>query len=49
MTEELRTRMGTAAVNAAKAVGYGGAGTVEFMLDDDGESFYAMEMNTSCR
>ena len=46
MTEELRARMGTAAVNAAKAVGYEGAGTVEFMLDDDGESFYFMEMNT---
>ena len=45
MTEELRARMGTAAVNAA-AVGYEGAGTVEFMLDDDGESFYFMEMNT---
>lgn len=46
MTKELRDRMGTAAVNAAKAVGYEGAGTVEFMLDDDGESFYFMEMNT---
>ena len=43
---ELRARMGTAAVNAAKAVGYEGAGTVEFMLDDDGESFHFMEMNT---
>ena len=31
MTKELRDRMGTAAVNAAKAVGYEGAGTVEFM------------------
>ena len=37
--------MGAAAVSAAKAVGYVGAGTVEFMLDED-ESFYFMEMNT---
>ena len=45
MTEELRERMGEAAVNAAKAVDYEGAGTVEFLVDDD-HNFYFMEMNT---
>ena len=45
MTHELRARMGAAAVAAAKAIGYVGAGTVEFLLDEDG-SFYFMEMNT---
>ena len=45
MTEELRERMGDAAVNAAKAVDYEGAGTVEFLVDDD-HNFYFMEMNT---
>lgn len=45
MTEALRKKMGDAAVAAAKAVGYVGAGTVEFLLDED-ESFYFMEMNT---
>jgi acetyl-CoA carboxylase biotin carboxylase subunit len=45
MTEELRERMGNAAVNAAKAVDYEGAGTVEFLVDDD-HNFYFMEMNT---
>ncbi|MFR9802126.1 biotin carboxylase N-terminal domain-containing protein [Pseudonocardia sp. RS010] len=48
--EELRARMGAAAVAAAKAVGYVGAGTVEFVLDanggaDDG-TFAFLEMNT---
>ncbi|MEO1234913.1 MAG: biotin/lipoyl-containing protein, partial [Myxococcota bacterium] len=42
---DLRARMGAAAVDAARAVGYVGAGTVEMLLDDDG-SFYFMEMNT---
>jgi 3-methylcrotonyl-CoA carboxylase alpha subunit len=45
MDEALRVRMGTAAVAAARAIGYVGAGTVEFLLDEDG-SFYFMEMNT---
>ncbi|KAG9411822.1 hypothetical protein AC1031_017448 [Aphanomyces cochlioides] len=45
MSEALRKKMGDAAVAAAKAVGYVGAGTVEFLLDED-ESFYFMEMNT---
>ena len=46
LTQSLREAMGQAAVRAAKAVGYEGAGTVEFLLDDDGEHFYFMEMNT---
>jgi len=41
----LRAEMGAAAVRAAAAVGYVGAGTVEFLLDSDG-SFYFLEMNT---
>lgn len=43
--ETLRARMGAAAVAAAKAVQYVGAGTVEFMLAADG-AFYFLEMNT---
>jgi len=43
--EELRQQMGEAAVAAAKAVSYHGAGTVEFLLDKHGK-FYFMEMNT---
>ena len=46
LTPALRQAMGDAAVRAAKAVGYEGAGTVEFLLDNDGEHFYFMEMNT---
>jgi len=43
--QDLRERMGDAAVRAAQKIGYVGAGTVEFLLDEDG-SFYFMEMNT---
>ncbi|MDP3668405.1 MAG: acetyl/propionyl/methylcrotonyl-CoA carboxylase subunit alpha [Telluria sp.] len=45
MSQERRAAMGEAAVAAAKAVGYVGAGTVEFIANQDG-SFYFMEMNT---
>ncbi|MGG4457175.1 acetyl-CoA carboxylase biotin carboxylase subunit [Brevibacillus sp. HB1.2] len=45
LSEELRRQMGEAAVAAAKAVSYHGAGTVEFLLDKHGK-FYFMEMNT---
>lgn len=45
VTPELRAEMGLAAVNAAKSVNYEGAGTVEFLVDDD-LNFYFMEMNT---
>ncbi len=41
----LRERMGESAVRLAQQIGYSGAGTVEFLLDEDG-SFYFMEMNT---
>lgn len=50
MTPEMRAAMGQAAVRAAEAVGYAGAGTVEFIVDaSDGlqaDRFYFMEMNT---
>lgn len=45
VTPELRARMGAIAVSAIKSIGYEGAGTLEFLLDQDGE-FYFMEMNT---
>eukprot|EP01091_Cochliopodium_minus_P019926 TRINITY_DN8540_c0_g1_i2.p1 TRINITY_DN8540_c0_g1~~TRINITY_DN8540_c0_g1_i2.p1 ORF type:complete len:653 (+),score=197.05 TRINITY_DN8540_c0_g1_i2:440-2398(+) len=46
MTPELREQMGSAAVRAAAAVHYVGAGTVEFIFDCDTNEFYFMEMNT---
>ena len=45
ISEELRKKMGDAAVKAAKAAGYENAGTIEFLLDKEGR-FYFMEMNT---
>ncbi|HEV8629856.1 MAG TPA: acetyl-CoA carboxylase biotin carboxylase subunit [Thermoanaerobaculia bacterium] len=45
MTPELRERMGEAAVRLCREVGYQNAGTIEFLLDEDGR-FYFMEMNT---
>jgi len=45
MTDELRDKMGKAAVKAAEYIGYEGAGTVEFLVDKH-RNFYFMEMNT---
>jgi acetyl-CoA carboxylase biotin carboxylase subunit len=45
VTPELRARMASAAARVAAAVGYTNAGTIEFLLDEDG-SFYFLEMNT---
>lgn len=45
MTDELRTKMGEAAVKAAEYISYEGAGTVEFLVDKH-RNFYFMEMNT---
>jgi acetyl-CoA carboxylase, biotin carboxylase subunit len=45
ITEELRERMGQAAISGAQSINYEGAGTIEFLVDKHGE-FYFMEMNT---
>ncbi len=45
LSESTRQQMGEVAIEAAKAVDYEGAGTVEFLLDSD-ENFYFLEMNT---
>ncbi|MBR2069701.1 MAG: acetyl-CoA carboxylase biotin carboxylase subunit [Candidatus Gastranaerophilales bacterium] len=49
ITEDIRKKMGEAAINAAKAINYEGTGTLEFLLDEHalgGKKFYFMEMNT---
>ncbi|KAF0994556.1 acetyl-CoA carboxylase biotin carboxylase subunit [Geobacillus sp. TFV-3] len=46
LDNEMRRKMGEAAVKAAKAVNYTGAGTVEFIYDHRNKQFYFMEMNT---
>jgi 3-methylcrotonyl-CoA carboxylase alpha subunit len=46
MSDALRKQMGDSAVAAAKAVGYVGAGTVEFIFDADTDDYFFMEMNT---
>ncbi|XVY16080.1 acetyl-CoA carboxylase biotin carboxylase subunit [Bacillus subtilis] len=46
LDSEIREQMGDAAVKAAKAVGYTGAGTVEFIYDYNEQRYYFMEMNT---
>lgn len=45
MTPELRAKMGEAAIKAVKAINYEGVGTIEFLVDKNGD-FYFMEMNT---
>ncbi|MFI5235564.1 MAG: acetyl-CoA carboxylase biotin carboxylase subunit [Gemmatimonadales bacterium] len=45
LTDALRDQMGSAAIKLSAAISYVGAGTIEFLLDEDG-SFYFMEMNT---
>jgi acetyl-CoA carboxylase, biotin carboxylase subunit len=45
VTQELRDRMGEAAIKGAKAINYEGVGTIEFLVDKHGD-FYFMEMNT---
>ncbi|EQB20391.1 Biotin carboxylase of acetyl-CoA carboxylase [Dehalobacter sp. UNSWDHB] len=45
LSDELRQKMGDTAVRAAQAVGYKSAGTIEFLLDNNGD-YYFMEMNT---
>ena len=45
INHSLRKKMGNAAIAAAKSISYEGAGTVEFLVDDD-NNFYFMEMNT---
>jgi acetyl-CoA carboxylase, biotin carboxylase subunit len=45
LTEELRTRMGNAALSAGAAIGYANAGTLEFLVDKN-RNFYFLEMNT---
>ena len=45
INSSLREKMGNAAISAAKSIGYEGAGTVEFLVDNK-NNFYFMEMNT---
>jgi hypothetical protein len=46
LTPELRARMGEASVNLIRNIGYQNAGTIEYLVDEKGENFYFMEMNT---
>ncbi len=46
LSPELRARMGEASVNLIRNIGYLNAGTIEYLVDEAGENFYFMEMNT---
>jgi acetyl-CoA/propionyl-CoA carboxylase, biotin carboxylase, biotin carboxyl carrier protein len=46
ISQALRDALGAAAIKVAEEMGYHNAGTCEFLLDDDGETFYFLEMNT---
>lgn len=46
VSPELRKRMGEASVALIKSIGYENAGTIEYLVDENGEDFYFMEMNT---
>lgn len=46
VSPELRQRMGEASVSLIKAIGYENAGTIEYLVDENGKDFYFMEMNT---
>ena len=46
VTPELRARMGEIAVTAVKAIGYEGAGTLEFLLDPEGQFYFMVAPNT---
>jgi acetyl-CoA carboxylase biotin carboxylase subunit len=46
LTPDLRARMGKASVDLISAIGYENAGTIEYLVDEAGENFYFMEMNT---
>lgn len=46
ITEETRQRMGDASIKLIKAIGYENAGTIEYLVDENGKDFYFMEMNT---
>jgi acetyl-CoA carboxylase biotin carboxylase subunit len=46
ISPELRAKMGEASVNLIRNIGYQNAGTIEYLVDEAGENFYFMEMNT---
>ena len=46
LTPEMRQRMGDASANLIRAINYQNAGTIEYLVDEKGENFYFMEMNT---
>jgi len=46
LTPEMRERMGSASAKLIKAIDYRNAGTIEYLVDESGENFYFMEMNT---